>query len=99
MYDASEYRAIVMLGHAGYTAKVGDFFWPVMDDLKAVNKPVLYLHASDGGDDIVQSGGGLCQVYGRPLGEGKQGDSHSGDGDGRSPTFPFRRERRGGLRE
>lgn len=48
MYDESEYRAIVMLGHAGYTAKVGDFFWPVMDDLKAVNKPVLYLHASDG---------------------------------------------------
>lgn len=48
MYDDSEYRAIVMLGHAGYTSKVGDFFWPAMDALKQVNKPVLYLHANDG---------------------------------------------------
>ena len=48
LYELDEYRAIVMLGHAGYSSKVGDFFWPVMDDLKRVNKPVLYLHANDG---------------------------------------------------
>jgi len=48
MYDASEYRAIVLMGHAGYTGKVGDFFWPVVEDFKRVNKPVLYLHANDG---------------------------------------------------
>lgn len=48
MYNVDEYRAIVLMGHAGYTAKVGDFFWPVTDDLKSTNKPVLYLHASDG---------------------------------------------------
>jgi len=48
LYDEGEYRAVVMLGHAGYSSKVGDFFWPAMDDLKRINKPVLYLHANDG---------------------------------------------------
>ncbi len=48
MYNVDEYRAIVLMGHAGYTAKVGDFFWPVVDDLRSTNKPVLYLHANDG---------------------------------------------------
>lgn len=48
IYEEDEYRAIVMLGHAGYSSKVGDFFWPVMEDLKIANKPVLYLHANDG---------------------------------------------------
>jgi len=48
LYELDEYRSIVMFGHAGYSSKVGDFFWPAMDDLKRVNKPVLYLHANDG---------------------------------------------------
>ncbi len=48
LYNVDEYRAIVLMGHAGYTAKVGDFFWPVVDDLRSTNKPVLYLHANDG---------------------------------------------------
>jgi len=46
--DEGEYRAIVMFGHSGFNSKVGDFFWPAIDRLKEVNKPVLYLHANDG---------------------------------------------------
>lgn len=48
LYGDDEFRAIVLLGHAGYSSKVGDFFWPATDKFKAVNKPVLYLHANDG---------------------------------------------------
>ena len=48
LYDIDEYRAVVLLGHAGYSSKIGDFFWPVMDDFRKKNKPVLYLHANDG---------------------------------------------------
>jgi hypothetical protein len=48
LYDTDEFRAIVLLGHAGYSSKVGDFFWPAMEKFKAANKPVLYLHANDG---------------------------------------------------
>lgn len=47
-YDSDEYRAIVLLGHAGYSSKIGDFFWPAMDAFRRINKPVLYLHANDG---------------------------------------------------
>jgi hypothetical protein len=53
--DEGEYRAIVMMGHAGFSSKVGDFFWPVIDRLKEVNKPVLYLHANDGSGMIEYS--------------------------------------------
>ena len=48
LYSFDQYRAVVLLGHAGYSSKVGDFFWPVMDDFRRANKPVLYLHANDG---------------------------------------------------
>eukprot|EP00557_Chaetoceros_sp_GSL56_P003115 CAMPEP_0176493012 /NCGR_PEP_ID=MMETSP0200_2-20121128/9327_1 /TAXON_ID=947934 /ORGANISM="Chaetoceros sp., Strain GSL56" /LENGTH=817 /DNA_ID=CAMNT_0017890657 /DNA_START=251 /DNA_END=2704 /DNA_ORIENTATION=+ len=48
LYDANEFRAIVLLGHAGYSSKVGDFFWPAAEKFKLANKPVLYLHANDG---------------------------------------------------
>ena len=48
LYQRKEYRAVVLMGHAGATSKVGDFFWPVIDDFKILNKPVLYVHASNG---------------------------------------------------
>jgi hypothetical protein len=48
LYKRNEFRAVVLMGHAGYTSKVGDFFWPVIDDFKTLNKPVLYVHANNG---------------------------------------------------
>lgn len=49
LYSAPDYRAIVILGHAPPNAKVGDFFWPILDDLRQIIKPVLYIHANNGG--------------------------------------------------
>ncbi len=47
LYGPYEYRAIVLLGHAGVTSKDGDFFWPAMKEFEKTDKPVLYLHAND----------------------------------------------------
>lgn len=41
-----EYRAVVILGHARPTALLGDFFWPIINDINEINKPVLYVHGN-----------------------------------------------------
>mmetsp|Transcript_486 Transcript_486/g.993 ORF Transcript_486/g.993 Transcript_486/m.993 type:complete len:873 (-) Transcript_486:120-2738(-) len=45
-FGEEQYRAVVILGHARPTALLGDFFWPIIDDLNDVNKPVLYVHGN-----------------------------------------------------
>lgn len=48
-YSVADFRALVILGHAPPTAKVGDFFWPIVEDLSELEKPVLYIHANNDG--------------------------------------------------
>jgi len=53
--NKSSYRAVVLLGHAPATSTVGDFFWPVQEDLVLADVPVLYLHANyDGKSGVVK---------------------------------------------
>ena len=40
------YRSVVIFGHAPPSSKQGEYFWPVIDQLKDMNMPVLYLHAN-----------------------------------------------------
>ena len=45
MTDEEDYRAVVLLGHAEPTSEqLGDYFWPIVDDLNGLGKPVLYVH-------------------------------------------------------
>ena len=50
---------VVILGHAPPSSKQGEYFWPVIEDIKGLNRPVLYLHANSSGS---------FEVY-RPFGE------------------------------
>ena len=45
-FEPDEYRAVVLLGHARPTALLGDFFWPILNDINEINKPVLYVHGN-----------------------------------------------------
>ncbi|KAL7470543.1 hypothetical protein ACHAXS_010787 [Conticribra weissflogii] len=45
-YEPSSYRAVVIFGHAAPSSKQGEYFWPVVDQVKDLQKPVLYLHAN-----------------------------------------------------
>lgn len=45
-FRSSEYNAVVIFGHAPPSSKQGEYFLPVMDEIKDLNKPVLYLHAN-----------------------------------------------------
>ena len=45
-FGPDEYRAVVLLGHARPTALLGDFFWPLINDINEINKPVLYVHGN-----------------------------------------------------
>ena len=45
-FGLEEYRAVVILGHARPTALLGDFFWPIINDINEINKPVLYVHGN-----------------------------------------------------
>eukprot|EP00569_Conticribra_weissflogii_P014369 CAMPEP_0171417508 /NCGR_PEP_ID=MMETSP0880-20121228/40637_1 /TAXON_ID=67004 /ORGANISM="Thalassiosira weissflogii, Strain CCMP1336" /LENGTH=833 /DNA_ID=CAMNT_0011935767 /DNA_START=32 /DNA_END=2533 /DNA_ORIENTATION=+ len=58
-YEPSSYRALVIFGHAAPSSKQGEYFWPVVDQVKDLEKPVLYLHAN---------AEGAFQRY-RPFGE------------------------------
>ncbi len=49
VHGVEEYRAIVIMAHAAPTPKIGDFIWPMKESLSKIHKPVLYLHANDGG--------------------------------------------------
>ncbi|KAL3797394.1 hypothetical protein HJC23_010520 [Cyclotella cryptica] len=46
------YRAVVIFGHAPPSSKQGEYFWPVIGQLKDTNIPVLYLHANTQGGDF-----------------------------------------------
>lgn len=46
------YRSVVIFGHAPPSSKQGEYFWPVIDQLKATNIPVLYLHANTEGGEF-----------------------------------------------
>jgi len=48
VYSKSEYRAVVLLGHAPISSSKGSFFFSILDTLSGLNKPVLYIHANDG---------------------------------------------------
>ncbi|KAL7519983.1 hypothetical protein ACHAWX_004739 [Stephanocyclus meneghinianus] len=54
------YRAVVIFGHAPPSSKQGEYFWPVIGQLKDTNIPVLYLHAN--------TQGGKFDAY-HPFGE------------------------------
>ena len=45
------YRGVVIFGHAPPSSKQGEYFWPVIDQLKDTGIPTLYLHANlEGGE-------------------------------------------------
>lgn len=48
-FNADEYHALVILGHAPPSSKQGEYFWPVVEQIKDIQKPVLYLHANSNG--------------------------------------------------
>lgn len=54
-----DFSNVVILGHAPPSSKQGEYFWPVVEDVKGLNRPVLYLHANSSGS---------FEVY-RPFGE------------------------------
>jgi len=51
-YVQDEYRAVVLMGHSPPKSKVGDYFWPIIDDWKQLQSkgrqsiPFLYVHAN-----------------------------------------------------
>ena len=53
-FGVDEYRAIVILAHAAPTPKIGDFVWPLKKNMMKLKKPVLYLHANDGGEGMLE---------------------------------------------
>ena len=61
-FSSNDYRAVVIFGHAAPSSKQGEYFWPMVDQIKDMNKPVLYLHSNN------PEGGGKFQQY-QPFGE------------------------------
>lgn len=50
-YAANAFRAVVIFGHASPTFyKTQDYFWGILDEVKEVGKPVLYMHANEPSD-------------------------------------------------
>jgi len=49
-YKQSQYRAVVIFGHSHPSDDQGEYFWPVIDQIKNLDKPVLYLHANKHGN-------------------------------------------------
>ena len=49
-YDQSQYRAVVIFGHSNPSDDQGEYFWPVIDQVKNIDKPVLYLHSNKHGN-------------------------------------------------
>jgi len=49
-FDDGDYHSLVIFGHAAPSSKQGEYFWPVVDQLKDMDKPVLYLHANSDGN-------------------------------------------------
>ncbi|KAL7441727.1 hypothetical protein ACHAXM_008158, partial [Skeletonema potamos] len=49
-YKQDQYRAIVIFGHSHPSDDQGEYFWPVIDQIKNVGKPVLYVHANKHGN-------------------------------------------------
>ncbi|KAL7545184.1 hypothetical protein ACHAWF_008533 [Thalassiosira exigua] len=48
-FDDAGYRALVLLGHAPPTSKQGEYFWPLVELVKDLGRPALYLHANSNG--------------------------------------------------
>lgn len=49
-YKQSQYRAVVIFGHSSPSEDQGEYFWPVVDQVKNLDKPVLYLHSNKHGN-------------------------------------------------
>lgn len=49
-YKQDQYRAIVIFGHSHPSDDQGEYFWPVIDQIKNIDKPVLYLHSNKHGN-------------------------------------------------
>jgi predicted phosphodiesterase len=49
-YKQDEYRAIVIFGHSHPSDDQGEYFWPVIDQIKKIDKQVLYVHANKLGE-------------------------------------------------
>lgn len=48
-FNKEDYHAMVIFGHAPPSDRQGEYFWPVMEEIKNMDKPVLYLHANANG--------------------------------------------------
>ncbi|KAL3759030.1 hypothetical protein ACHAWU_008639 [Discostella pseudostelligera] len=48
-FDKEAYHALVIFGHAPPSDRQGEYFWPIMEEIKNIDKPVLYLHANANG--------------------------------------------------
>lgn len=48
-FSKEEYHALVIFGHAPPSDRQGEYFWPIMEEIKSIDKPVLYLHANANG--------------------------------------------------
>jgi predicted phosphodiesterase len=49
-YSGDDYRAIVIFGHSHPSDDQGEYFWPVIDQIKHIDQPVLYVHANKHGN-------------------------------------------------
>mmetsp|Transcript_38508 Transcript_38508/g.80697 ORF Transcript_38508/g.80697 Transcript_38508/m.80697 type:complete len:893 (-) Transcript_38508:126-2804(-) len=48
-YGSDGYRVLVIFGHARPSEKQNEYFSPLVEEVKGLNKPVLYLHANSSG--------------------------------------------------
>lgn len=49
-YKSNQYRSVVIFGHSHPSDDQGEYFWPVIDQIKSIDKPVLYLHSNKHGN-------------------------------------------------
>ncbi|KAL3762737.1 hypothetical protein ACHAW5_006548 [Stephanodiscus triporus] len=47
--DGGGYHAVVIFGHAPPSDIQGEYFWPMLEQFKKIDRPVLYLHANKSG--------------------------------------------------
>eukprot|EP00986_Skeletonema_menzelii_P020501 scaffold31369_cov166-Skeletonema_menzelii.AAC.2 len=49
-YKSNQFHAVVIFGHSHPSDDQGEYFWPVIDQIKNIDKPVLYLHSNKHGN-------------------------------------------------
>ena len=97
--DPSDYHAVVIFGHAAPSSKQGEYFWPVVEEVKELNKPVVYLHANkDGSFQQYQPFGEADNFQAVQLEKrGEEGPMQVTVGNGMNPFVFTRRDLNGRI--